>query len=113
MTRERKIAVVVGSLRKESFSRKVARAIAAEMPEGYAADEVDLSAVGLYNQDLDTDDPPATWAELRKVIKPAAVVSVTPGALGAFGANHHLRQSLAFLNMPVLQPRSHVHPHRL
>ena len=38
---------------------------------------------------------------LRK--KPAAVVSVTPGALGAFGANHHLRQSLVFLDMPALQ----------
>jgi chromate reductase len=35
--------------------------------------------------------------------KPAGVVSVSPGALGAFGANHHLRQSLVFLNMPSLQ----------
>ncbi len=35
--------------------------------------------------------------------KPAAVASVTPGAIGGFGANHHLRQSLVFLNMPVLQ----------
>jgi chromate reductase len=35
--------------------------------------------------------------------KPAGVVSVTPGGLGAFGANHHLRQSLVFLDMPVLQ----------
>ena len=35
--------------------------------------------------------------------KPAAIVSVTPGALGGFGANHHLRQSLVFLNMPTLQ----------
>lgn len=142
MTHERKIAVVVGSLRKGSFSRKAARAIVAELPAGYTAEEVDLSAVGLYNQDLDTDNPPATWAALRTVIKsadavlfvtpeynrsmpgmlknaidiasrpygknafdgkPAAVVSVTPGALGAFGANHHLRQSLVFLNMPVLQ----------
>ena len=35
--------------------------------------------------------------------KPAAVASVSPGGLGGFGANHHLRQSLVFLNMPVLQ----------
>jgi chromate reductase len=35
--------------------------------------------------------------------KPGAVVSVSPGALGAFGANHHLRQSLVFLNVPCLQ----------
>lgn len=35
--------------------------------------------------------------------KPAGVVSVSPGAVGAFGANHHLRQSLVFLDMPALQ----------
>ena len=35
--------------------------------------------------------------------KPAAVVSVSQGAIGGFGANHHLRQSLVFLDAPVLQ----------
>jgi chromate reductase, NAD(P)H dehydrogenase (quinone) len=41
--------------------------------------------------------------------KPCAVVSVTPGALGGFGANHHLRQSLVSLNMPVLQqPEAYI-----
>ena len=35
--------------------------------------------------------------------KPAAVASVSPGAIGGFGANHHLRQSLVFLDMPVMQ----------
>jgi chromate reductase len=35
--------------------------------------------------------------------KPAAVASLSPGAIGAFGANHHLRQSLVFLNVPTLQ----------
>jgi chromate reductase len=35
--------------------------------------------------------------------KPAGVVSVSPGGLGGFGANHQLRQSLVFLDMPVLQ----------
>ncbi len=34
--------------------------------------------------------------------KPAAVISVSPGAIGGFGANHHLRQSLVFLNMPTM-----------
>ena len=34
--------------------------------------------------------------------KPAAIVSVSPGALAAFGANHHLRQVLVFLNIPVM-----------
>ena len=41
--------------------------------------------------------------------KPAAVISVSPGALGAFGANHHLRQSLVFLNMPAMQqPEAYI-----
>jgi chromate reductase len=35
--------------------------------------------------------------------KPAAIVSNSPGMIGGFGANHHLRQSLVFLNMPILQ----------
>jgi chromate reductase len=41
--------------------------------------------------------------------KPCAIVSVSPGALGGFGANHHLRQSLVFLNMPTMtQPEAYV-----
>jgi chromate reductase len=41
--------------------------------------------------------------------KPGAIVSSSPGAIGAFGANHHLRQSLVFLNMPTLQqPEAYV-----
>jgi chromate reductase len=41
--------------------------------------------------------------------KPGAVISVSPGTLGGFGANHHLRQSLVFLNVPVLQqPEAYV-----
>lgn len=41
--------------------------------------------------------------------KPAAVMSISPGAIGGFGANHHLRQSLVFLDMPVLQqPEAYI-----
>jgi len=41
--------------------------------------------------------------------KPAAIMSVSPGAIGGFGANHHLRQSLVFLDMPALQqPEAYV-----
>lgn len=41
--------------------------------------------------------------------KPGAVVSVSPGAIGGFGANHHLRQSLAFLNVPTMQqPEAYI-----
>lgn len=35
--------------------------------------------------------------------KPGAVISASPGAIGGFGANHHLRQSLVFLNVPCMQ----------
>ncbi len=41
--------------------------------------------------------------------KPGAVISVSPGAIGGFGANHHLRQSLVFLNVPILQqPEAYI-----
>jgi len=41
--------------------------------------------------------------------KPAAVMSLSPGGAGAFGANHHLRQSLVFLDVPVMQqPEAYV-----
>jgi chromate reductase len=41
--------------------------------------------------------------------KPGAIVSGSPGAIGGFGANHHLRQSLVFLNVPVMQqPEAYI-----
>jgi chromate reductase, NAD(P)H dehydrogenase (quinone) len=41
--------------------------------------------------------------------KPAAVISVSPGAIGGFGANHHLRQSLVFVDMPAMQqPEAYI-----
>lgn len=41
--------------------------------------------------------------------KPAAVVSVSTGGIGGFGANHHLRQSLVFINVPaMLQPEAYI-----
>jgi chromate reductase len=41
--------------------------------------------------------------------KPGAVISVSPGALAAFGANHHLRQALVFLNVPTMQqPEAYI-----
>ena len=41
--------------------------------------------------------------------KPAAIVSASPGAIGGFGANHHLRQSLVFPNMPAMaQPEAYI-----
>jgi chromate reductase len=41
--------------------------------------------------------------------KPAAVVSVSIGNISGFGANHHLRQSLVFVNVPVMaQPEAYI-----
>ncbi|NUU36436.1 NADPH-dependent FMN reductase [Pseudomonas sp. C2B4] len=41
--------------------------------------------------------------------KPGAVFSASPGAIGGFGANHHLRQSMVFLDVPMMQqPESYL-----
>jgi chromate reductase len=138
--------VLVGSLRKESFSRKVALNLIALAGSDLALSIVEIGALPPYNPDQE-DNVPATWAEFRKRVrpmdavifvtpeynrsvpgllknaidvgsrpygqsvwagKPAAVVSVSPGAIGGFGANHHLRQSLVFLGMPALQHEAYL-----
>jgi len=143
----RDVAVLVGSLRKDSFNRKAARALTELAPQTLKLEIIEIGQLPLYNQDLDTN-PPAEWTAFRDRIrnadavifvtpeynrsvpgvlknaidvgsrpygksawdkKPCAVVSVSPGAIGAFGANHHLRQSLVFLNMPTMQqPEAYV-----
>lgn len=41
--------------------------------------------------------------------KPGGVVTVSPGAIGGFGANHHLRQMLVFLDVhPLQQPEAYL-----
>jgi len=147
---QKKIAVLVGSLRKESFNRKMAKALMKLSPDALSLEIVEIGGLPLYNQDLE-DDPaalPASWTEFRERIrkfdgvlfvtpeynrsvpgvlknaidvgsrpygkgvwngKPGAVVSVSPGAIGGFGANHHLRQSLVFVNVPTMQqPEAYV-----
>lgn len=144
----RDVAVIVGSLRRESFSRKMANALAAVAPASLRLKIVEIGPLPLYNQDLDGPDSPTAWVSFRERIKaadavlfvtpeynrsvpaalknaldvgsrpygesawngkPGAVVSVSPGAIGAFGANHHLRQSLVFLNVPTLQqPEAYI-----
>lgn len=137
----RTIATIVGSLRANSNSERIAKAIAKEAPEGVKFDFVAIGDLPLYNPDLD-GQPPASWVEFRSRIKtadavlfvtpeynrsvpgalknaidvgsrpygqstfagkPAAVVSSSMGPIAGFGANHHLRQTLAFLDMPTLQ----------
>ena len=148
MAQHRDIAVIIGSLREGSFSRKTALALAKLSPAGLKLEIVEIGDLPLYNQDLDPGAPPASWTGFRERVrnadgvlfvtpeynrsipgvlknaidvgsrpygssawerKPGAVVSVTPGGLGAFGANHHLRQSCVFLDMPIMaQPEAYL-----
>jgi chromate reductase len=148
MAQDRDIAVIIGSLREGSFSRKTALALAKLSPAGLKLEIVEIGELPLYNQDLDPGAPPASWTGFRERVrsadgvlfvtpeynrsipgvlknaidvgsrpygssawerKPGAVVSVTPGGLGAFGANHHLRQSCVFLDMPIMaQPEAYL-----
>ena len=55
----RKIAVLVGSLRKESFTRKLAKSLMLAAPPTLELEIVDISHLPLYNQDDETDNPPA------------------------------------------------------
>ena len=147
MTTPRTVAVLVGSLRKESFNRKMAHALAAAAPAGLTLKIVEIGDLPLYNEDVEAT-PPAAWVAFRDAVKatdallfvtpeynrsvpgvlknaldvgsrpygssvwsgkPGAVVSVSPGAIGGFGANHHLRQSLVFLDVPTLQqPEAYI-----
>lgn len=144
----RNVAVFVGSLRKEAFSRKTAKALIARAPDSLKLEIVEIGQLPLYNQDDDTAAPPAEWTAFRERVraadavlfvtpeynrsvpaalknavdvgsrpygqsvwdgKPGAVVSVSPGNIGGFGANHHLRQSLVFINVPAMpQPEAYI-----
>ena len=78
MSTPRKIAVIVGSLRKESFSRKLAKAIAAVAPSNLTFDFIDIGQLQHFNQDLEAT-PSSEWTAFRDRVKPAdAVLFVTP-----------------------------------
>lgn len=149
MPETRNIAVIVGSLRKESFSRKTARALMSLAPATLKLEIVEIGDLPLYNEDAENANPkPAAWLAFRDRVrpvhgilfvtpeynrsvpgllknaidvgsrpygqsawsgKPCGVVSVSPGAIGGFGANHHIRQSFVFLDMPAMQqPETYV-----
>ena len=141
------VAVLIGSLRRESFNRKMANAVTAMAPKTLRLEIVEIGALALYDEDAEADLP-RSWADFRKQVKPmdavlfvtpeynrsvpgvlknaidvgsrpygqsvwdgkpGAVISVAPGAIGGFGANHHLRQSMVFLNVPMLaQPEAYI-----
>lgn len=147
MSLTRNVAVVVGSLRKDSMNRKLANALASIAPAGLALRIVEIGQLPLFNQDDEAKPTEAVTAFKQQITdadallfitpeynrsvpgvlknaidvgsrpyghsvwngKPGAVISVSPGAIGGFGANHHLRQSLVFLNVPTLQqPEAYV-----
>src|ERR1700675_547415 len=144
------VCVLVGSLRKASFSGMLANALMSLAPSSMEPEVVEIGHLPFYNQDLERmiDSSPAPWTEFRQRVKaadavlfvtpeynrsvpavlknaldvgsrpygssvwdrkPGAIVSGSPSAIGAFGANHHLRQSLVFLNVPTMQqPEAYV-----
>jgi len=73
----------------------------------FVTPEYNRSVPGALKNALDVGSRPygkSVWDR-----RPGAVISVSPGAIGGFGANHHLRQSLVFLNVPVLQqPEAYI-----
>ncbi len=147
MSSPRDIAVLVGSLRRESLSRKTAKALAALAPASLRLEIVEIGDLPFYDDDL-AQSPPPPWTRFRDRVrgadgvlfvtpeynrsvpaalknavdvgsrpsgqgvwagKPGAIVTVSPGALGGFGANHHLRQSLVFVDVPTMaQPEAYV-----
>ncbi len=142
------IAVIVGSLRKDSFNRKLANALPKLAPSEFSFKQLEIGDLPLYNQDDDANPPEAAKrlkAEisaangvlfvtpeynrsvpgvLKNAIdhasrpygesawggKPAGVIGVSIGAIGTSLAQQHLRNMLAYLDMPTLgQPEAFIH----
>src|SRR5215813_11991705 len=73
------VVVLVGSLRKESFTRKTAKALAKLAPANLKFRFVEIGDLPPYNQDLDPDHPPAQWVRFRDEVRGAdAVLFATP-----------------------------------
>jgi chromate reductase len=138
---QRKVGIIVGSLREGSYSRMLARALPELSPPSMQFTTIEIEDLPLYNQDLETADPPAAWTRFRQQVKataavmfvtpeynrgipgglknaidvgsrpwgdsawsgrPAGVISITPGALGAMAAHHQLRQVMYGVNLAVM-----------
>ena len=142
-----KVAVLVGSLRKESINRRLANAVEKLAPETFSFEHVRIDNLPLYNQDFDGDYP-AVCKQLKQQIeaadallfvtpeynrsvpgvlknaidiasrpwgtnsfacKPGAVIGASIGATGSALAQQHLRNVLAYLDVPLLgQPEVFV-----
>jgi len=74
-----KIAIIVGSLREGSINRKIARSICALRGDNLDCSMVQIGDLDLYNQDIDTDNPPASWARFREQVGAAdGILFCTP-----------------------------------
>lgn len=142
------IAIVVGSLRKNSFNRKLANAIVKLASPEFSFKQVQIGDLPLYNQDDDANQAESVkrlkaeiaaaqgllfvTAEYNRSIpgvlknaidhasrpygqsawagKPAGVLGASVGAIGTSIAQQHLRNVLAYLNVPTLgQPEAFLH----
>lgn len=73
----------------------------------FATPEYNRSVPGVLKNAIDVGSRPSRQGAING--KPCAILSVSPGKIGAFGANQHLRQSLVFLDMPTMQqPEAYV-----
>jgi len=73
----------------------------------FVTPEYNRSVPGVLKNAIDVGSRP--YGRSAWNAKPAGVISVSPGAIGGFGANHHLRQSFVFLNMPAMQqPEAYI-----
>lgn len=74
----KKIGILVGSLRKDSYNKKVAEKVKTLFPDAYEVNFIDVD-LPLYNEDLDADGPADVYADFRKAIDESdAFVFVTP-----------------------------------
>lgn len=141
------IAVVVGSLRKDSFNKKLAKALEKLFPAEFSFTHLRIDDLPLYNQDDDgnpseqvkrikgeiaaaqgllfvtpeynrslpgvlknaIDHASRPYGQNAWARKPAGVIGISIGALGTAMAQQHLRNILAYLDVPVLgQPEAFV-----
>ncbi|VWX63435.1 2-hydroxy-1,4-benzoquinone reductase [Burkholderiales bacterium 8X] len=142
-----RIAVVVGSLRADSFNRRLALALAKLAPEDFSFEHLRIDDLPPYNQDDDANQPPAVKRLKTEIVnaqgllfvtpeynrsipgvlknaidhasrpygqsawagKPAGVIGVSVGAIGTATAQQHLRNVLAYLDVPTLgQPEAFI-----
>ncbi|MFV0394808.1 MAG: NADPH-dependent FMN reductase [Coprobacillaceae bacterium] len=140
---KKKIGIIVGSNRRDAFSKKVANHLLTLPLDNLELQIVDIAGLQMFNQDFDDDGTtPKEWKVFRNEVraldgyvfvtpeynrsyppliknaldiasrpygqnqwsdKPGAILSVSPGRLSGFGANHHLRQVASFLNIYMMQ----------